>query len=315
MNLLKKMYFHLLLALFFDKKRYRYAPSPLGKRLIPLLPEVCVSWNCGYRMRPLLNNYLWLKCSMRGEHEPALEQVLSLALGEGSVVVDAGAQIGLLSVLCAKMVGDSGRVLSFEPHPENYRTLKEAIVQNGLRNVEVVNKGLGAKKAVLYFWEALASGLSLLPETKEDWPCKATQALEVECITLDAFLAEQRIHTLDVLKVDVDGPDFAVLLGAQELLRGEVPPLVIFESSCYWLSLGYRLQTAVSFFRELGYELYVSPISSKRIFSLGPQDTLPPGWGEELRKALNVYAIKNAGLRRRLVPLFDRAEPISRLGY
>jgi hypothetical protein len=59
------------------------------------------------------------------------------------------------------------------------------------------------------------------------------EPVPVLCRTLDDVLKEQRIERVDVIKVDVEGFEAAVFLGAKELLTGANPPLIVFEF-CDW---------------------------------------------------------------------------------
>lgn len=312
---LKRVYLASLRRLFFNKKKFRYAPSPLGKRIIPLLPSLVVKWRNGVELTPLLDNFLWVKCSAYGRHEPLLESVLATVVGPGTVVVDAGAQVGLVTIMCSKLAGNQGKIYAFEPHPENFKALIDAIARNAATNVEALNMGLSARNGRLNFWEALTSGFSLLPERKEDWPTGALgHDVAVECTALDDFLHARGLSNVDILKVDVDGSDFDVLRGAEQLLASGTVSLVVFECSCYWVPLGYQCETALEFLHRLGFELYVSPISSDSIYKVNPGDTLPMAWGRDLKKALNVYGVKSGSVKGKLASILANARPLSSLG-
>lgn len=60
----------------------------------------------------------------------------------GDKVIDAGANIGIFTVMSSVLVGDSGLVLAIEPDPENLSGLKKNIELNNLRNVIVINIAL-----------------------------------------------------------------------------------------------------------------------------------------------------------------------------
>ena len=60
----------------------------------------------------------------------------------GDKVIDAGANIGIFTVISSVLVGDSGLVLAVEPDPENRSILKKNLELNNLKNVDVINKAL-----------------------------------------------------------------------------------------------------------------------------------------------------------------------------
>src|ERR1019366_5321984 len=69
---------------------------------------------------------LWLNLDPRferhyaeGYYEPAIQKILAEKLSSGGTFSDAGGHIGFVSLIAARLVGDSGAVYSFEADPEN----------------------------------------------------------------------------------------------------------------------------------------------------------------------------------------------------
>ena len=88
---------------------------------------------------------LWLELNprtgqnyLRGGAELTVQKILAERLHPGMVFYDLGANIGLFTLLAARLVGDSGKVFSFEPDPENAARLRRNIQRNGFANVTVV---------------------------------------------------------------------------------------------------------------------------------------------------------------------------------
>src|SRR5262249_33960355 len=71
-------------------------------------------------------------------------RALRAAVEPGDVVFDVGANIGFFSTLLSQLVGPSGRVLAFEPEPENLALLRANLAANGGHNVTVVPCAAGA---------------------------------------------------------------------------------------------------------------------------------------------------------------------------
>lgn len=310
----KRAYLSFLLRAFFDKRIYRYEPTPFGRRILRFMPSVNIAWSNGVVITPPLDNFLWVKCSARGYHEPFLERVLAAVVESGAVIVDAGAQVGLVAVMCAKLAGTAGRVYAFEPQPENYRVLNVAVARNNTWNVEALNIGLAATTTQCSFWPALLSGWSQLPERRDQWPPEAHDtAVDVKCMALDDFVTQRPVERIDVLKVDVDGADFDVLRGATRVLDSEELALVIFECSCYWAALGNDCQAAMAFLQSRGFDLYLAPISGSVPYKVESGERLPKGWGSKRRKAINVFGVKNSATKRKLAPLLSGALPLEKL--
>ena len=73
----------------------------------------------------------------------------------GDTLIDAGANIGIFTVISSILVGNTGRVLAVEPDPENLNILKKNIELNDLKNIEIINKALyneSGKRIEFYFY-------------------------------------------------------------------------------------------------------------------------------------------------------------------
>ena len=156
------------------------------------------------------------------EYCPHLLAFLRTIIREGDIVVDVGANIGAVSVPMAGMVGRSGHVVAIEPQPLVSRVLSANLVLNARWNATVINAAVGdymgtvnvpvldPEKPNVY------GGLGL-----QDF----TSGAAVPLITVDS-LALQR---LNVLKIDVEGHEEAVLNGAVDTLA-RCRPAVIAEA-------------------------------------------------------------------------------------
>jgi FkbM family methyltransferase len=127
----------------------------------------------------------------------------------GMTVVDVGAHIGYYSRLLSEMVGSQGQVLAFEPDPENFATLTSNLSPPRYSNVQAFNCALSDRDGVLPLHRSLGnSNHSLLAGYTE-----SQETVEVETVTLDAFLAARGIDRVDFIKIDVEGAEPLVLAG------------------------------------------------------------------------------------------------------
>ena len=102
-------------------------------------------WNAGVlpllSSPALLNNCApWKPCSL----ERSLD-ILVHSLRPGDTVYDVGGNLGVYTVLLAKVVGEKGMVVAFEPHHETYEQLLDNVRLNGLTNVRAFQKALGER--------------------------------------------------------------------------------------------------------------------------------------------------------------------------
>lgn len=202
-----------------------------------------------------------------GNYERHVVAFLRQHLREGMHVVDAGANIGLYSLLAGRLVGPSGRVWSFEPNSENCRLLLTSAAHNGLRNIDLHPLALGDGRGYTFFTSALGSNGGLLDGTRQfllDPSCKI-----VPVARLDDF----GIDRVDLLKMDVEGAEGLLVQGARELIA-RCRPIVTAEFSNEMLTRvsGMSGASFLGFFRSLGYGAWLIDRSSHRLVPVGDID-------------------------------------------
>jgi len=94
--------------------------------------------------------------AFRDYYEPEL-LYLERVLSPGKVFVDAGANFGIYTLLASKIVGEAGRVISFEPSSRVFPVLRRNITLNGFKNVLAFPIALTDKpgRARLYYHSAV----------------------------------------------------------------------------------------------------------------------------------------------------------------
>jgi FkbM family methyltransferase len=136
----------------------------------------------------------------------------------GAVVYDIGANVGFFSLLAAVLTGDAGKVYAFEPLPRNIRYLRRHVQINHLDTIEVIEAAVSDHQGEAYFDLGPSSAMGRLAAGGE---------LKVQLVSLDAMLAEGRLASPDVMKVDVEGAEFDALCGARHLLEAHRPILFL----------------------------------------------------------------------------------------
>jgi FkbM family methyltransferase len=197
---------------------------------------------------------IWLELNPRtgqdyasGCAEPAVQEIMANYLGPGMVFYDLGANIGLFSLLAARLVTESGKVFSFEPDHQTAVRLRRNIEKNAFENVCVIEAGVGAVTARSVFLPADANspdrGVGRFASPGED-----TSGDLRECYALDDFVRDTRMP--DGIKCDVEGAELEVFQGAQHILSSR-RPWIIFEIHSAMngnalrdlcRNLGYKLQ-------------------------------------------------------------------------
>lgn len=199
----------------------------------------------GYRMFIDWNRY---RSFVYGTWEPAVAKVVSEIVKKGMTVIDVGAHHGYYSLYFAKRVGPTGRVFSFEPVPENFVLLRKNIALNDVSWIEVFpNAAFSCTKDISFAApdESANSGEGSLSEGNKG------RQIQVHAVTLDSFCAS--VHGLpDVIKMDVEGAELDVLLGAKDTLAHCSPKLLI---ELHHFDGNVAAHPVPGFLQGLGYEV------------------------------------------------------------
>lgn len=129
-------------------------------------------------------------------YEPAVHQILDEVVGEGMVVLDIGAHVGLHALLAGRRVGPDGRVFAFEPAPQTADLLERHIHWNGLEGrVEAVRAVVSDAVGVTAFFVNGATMAASIHEgnlaTAREAFAGPTEEILCERTTVDAFCADR----------------------------------------------------------------------------------------------------------------------------
>lgn len=151
-----------------------------------------------------------------GHTEPALFELYEQFIKPGQVVVDAGANIGLHTLVFSRLVGPKGRVYAFEPDAINFARLEEHLAQNRIQNVIAADCALGESQTqAVLVRDPSDSSRSYLSSVVG----AAGSASAVRVVSLDQFAVRKSLERIDFLKVDVEGHELPLLQGAHDLMR------------------------------------------------------------------------------------------------
>ncbi len=164
-----------------------------------------------------------------GCFEPNELAFLARILRPGMVFVDAGANEGLFTVLAGRAVGAGGVVIAVEPSPRERARLERNVARNRLTHVRVRHEALldVPGTAVLRVADLEHAGQNTLGNFVYD-VVREDASISVDCVTLDQLVEEEGVDRVDVLKIDVEGAEMKVLVGADRLLS-RLRPVVLLE--------------------------------------------------------------------------------------
>ncbi|MEM2522671.1 MAG: FkbM family methyltransferase [Candidatus Bathyarchaeia archaeon] len=179
---------------------------------------------------------------------------------EGQTVFDVGAFTGLFTMFFARAVGKNGKVIAFEPNPSLCVRIKENLLLNKFDNVKIMQLALGRekKKEVLAF-PSMIPGVGSIEEHEKARILKQRSArtIEVDVDTIDNLIAAEKVPTPDFIKIDVQGAELDVLIGASNTIKRCKPKLLIEVHSIPYINWKNKnLQRIVDFLTEKGYSLH-----------------------------------------------------------
>jgi FkbM family methyltransferase len=192
----------------------------------------------------------------RGSHEPEIVNLIRQVVRPGDICFDVGANVGFHTLLLARQVGPSGRVIALEPHPDVGRRLLENVALNRLDQVTVVPAALSDRDGAADFFSfgeaAFHQGISsLLPDDE------ATRKIQVRTISGQTLLRAFPVARCDFLKIDVEGVESVVLAQLSGLIERYRPAIICEYRRQHWAKFGHTLEEVRERLHKLGYRLYV----------------------------------------------------------
>ncbi len=207
------------LARFVRKTLNRAAPTGFTE------VEIAAGGASGMKMQldlQLEKDY-WL-----GTYELDLQKAVDDLVQPGWVAFDVGANIGFVSLLLAKILGESGKIFSFEALPDNLERLRTHVEINGLgERVNVILGAVSASSETVRFFVG-PSGAMGKAEGSAGRSEGHRETLIVPGISLDDFVYREGNPPPQVIKMDIEGGEVLALQGMPHLLA-EARPLILLE--------------------------------------------------------------------------------------
>lgn len=234
-----------------------------------------------------------------GEYCEAEADVFRQVIRPGQTVVEAGANIGVHTVVLARACAP-GRLIAFEPQQRTFQLLCANLTEGGISNVTALPDALGADA---HFARMPVTNYSRPGNFGQVAPIFARGAADggwadgrtVQVLPLDAF----SLATCDFLKIVVEGWESEVLQGARQTIQ-RCRPLIYIEND-----RAAQQPVLIESLAELGYDLYwhVAPLFSPKNVRGAQQDITGK------IASLNMFcAPREQGLQ---VTRFARIDPIN----
>ena len=174
----------------------------------------------GQMIYPARDEYVGRSLALYGEFSEGEAELFKAIVNPGDVVIEVGANVGAHTVLLARLAGQAGAVLAFEPQPVLFQTLCANLALNNIVNVRAEKIGLGNRTQVLhipildYGSKLNFGGLSL---------DLVDEGIAVPIKRLDSF----NLRQCAFMKIDVEGMESEVLEGGANTIHNLRPILYV----------------------------------------------------------------------------------------
>jgi FkbM family methyltransferase len=208
----------------------RYFPLGFGKLLlwnqivrpyllwrdIPLTAVAAFGARFEGSLLDVIHSYLYFF----GVWEPGITRIYRQHLRPGDICIDIGANVGAHALLAAHLVGPNGRVHAIEASPTIHKRLVQNLTMNGYRNVQTYNSAVTDKpgSVTVYLHDSRNLGGTTIVRSETERQRVTTEEAEVDGYPLADIVPIQEIRNARLIKIDVEGAEWMVMIGMRDLL-------------------------------------------------------------------------------------------------
>lgn len=197
-----------MLPLFIRKrllKLYKYLPRS-KKTIIKEIDGVTYALDMSRMVHSQMYHY--------GVWEPYTTKIIKEFVKPGMTVMDIGASSGVHTLRMAKLVGETGRVIAFEPSDWMYDKLQRNLKLNSFDNILVEKVALS---------DFVGTGDLLSTQHGKIGTTIKEHIISMTFATLDSY----KLNKLDFIKIDTDGYELSILMGAKKTLKKHHPVMIV----------------------------------------------------------------------------------------
>jgi FkbM family methyltransferase len=224
----------------------------------------------GFDMLALTNEDVGRQIWLFGSFEPDETRYFKEFIEPDDICLDVGGNVGYFSMLFARCAY-KGHVHTFEPIPLNAALITVNKEINMFNNITINNVAVGNEHGNVNFSISTDSAYSSIRATGR---FLEERSISVPLITLDSYIADKKIERVDVIKIDVEGAEDLVLIGAANLLKDTLrrPRIVLLELFDENLKpFGTGVKMIVDRMIEFGYRPFVLQSGGRTLSDYSPE--------------------------------------------
>ncbi len=218
------------------------------------------------------NSYIEYSVFTLGYYEKEVASIIRSVLKEGDVALDIGANVGIHTILMAKCVGDTGKVIAFEPLESIRKRLTKNLDLNNFKNVIIDQRALSntiEEKEIFFDADRHNQGMFSLT-----WEFQNTNQ-KIQINKGDDVILEHGLERIDLIKMDIEGYEIFALDGLRRSIE-KFKPAIIFEFSNYYHEQENKTLESdlINFLKNIGYTTFsIQPFGLKEVDLLSVGDT------------------------------------------
>ncbi|MDP9046838.1 MAG: FkbM family methyltransferase [Bacteroidota bacterium] len=210
------------------------------------------------------DNYIEWTILTTGTYEHEINKLIRISLKPGNNALDIGGNIGLQSIRMSQCVGTDGKVYAFEPITYLQEKFEKNISLNCISNVTLFPYALSDQAEETDFkinrnkWN---QGTFSLTDDGE-----GAEIQHVVVKIADDMPEIQTLSSLSLIKIDVEGFEYHVLLGLKHTLLIHKPRIIFEYDHNYWINATHTITDCYSFLRSLAYTVYqITPVGCELV--------------------------------------------------
>jgi FkbM family methyltransferase len=233
-------------------------PSKMWGRVFDLQKKQLIVLD-GYSIYVMPNDYIGASIIATQSYEPHVTRVITGLLKPGDVFLDLGGNVGYFSMLASHLVKTNGKVLTFEPNPQNLQLIYASILHNKAQNIVVYPYAVSDSETILRFTTVGSNGGVVTKHSSDQ-----NHYLLVQSVILDKILGNE--PKIDLLKMDIEAHEPSALRGMANLIEIHKPKIIT-EFHPWAMKLN-NTELPEQFLQQLydfGYRLSIIPQTSDLI--------------------------------------------------
>jgi len=243
------------------------SPSKQWGRIFDLNQKKLVVMD-GFKMFVMGNDYIGHSILKSKSYEPHVTSVVKRLLKEGDVFLDIGANVGYFTMLASSLVKSSGKVIAFEPNPQNLQLIYSSMFESNTANVDIYPYAVSDKKAILKFTTVGSNGGVVTESAKVQ-----QYYFLVPAVVTDEVLGNE--EKINLIKIDIEAHEPYAIRGMEKLIK-RLKPKIITEFHPWAMKIN-NLEPPEAYLKQLfdlGYQISIIETSGKLLKVARAEDIL-----------------------------------------